>query len=73
MRVRREVLQNAGRMEEADGVHVGTDGSDRRWARDQVKIFSPSPPSFFKASVATFGKSSTLLRHFDVAFLRAGP
>ena len=48
MRVRREVLQNAGRMEEADGVHVGTDGSDRRWARDQVKISSPFPPPFSK-------------------------
>ena len=46
--MRREVLQNAGRMEEADGVHVGTDGSDRRWARDQVKISSPFPLHFSK-------------------------
>ena len=46
--MRREVLQNAGRMEEADGVHVGTDGSDRRWARDQVKISSPFALHFSK-------------------------
>ena len=73
MRMRREVLQNAGRMEEADGVHVGTDGSDRRWARDQVQISSPFSAPIFQDSVATFGKSSTLLRHSDVTFLRAGP
>ena len=63
MRMRREVLQNAGRMEEADGVHVGTDGSDRRWARDQVKISSPFP-LHLQNFVATFRKSSDAFAPF---------
>ena len=65
MRVRREVLQNAGRMEEADGVHVGTDGSDRRWARDQVKISSSFP--FSKLLWPLSESLLTLFRHFGDA------